>query len=108
MVELGEILTGLVRRTAEGRLTWSRSVVSGRFTTSVDVISVVIEEARTYDGPTYILEILNESGLQVESLSWQDTNKEQEQEMARLYVLARRSALNIDSVLNKLAKDLDL
>ena len=113
MIELGQILTGLVRRTAEGKLKWNRTVQSDRFVTSVDAISIVIVEievlinidvVNTY----YRLEILDESGEVVESLDRHDTSVEQDEQLARLYVLARRSAFNIDATLEKLAKALEL
>ncbi len=57
---------------------------------------------------TYYLEILDESGDLVESFGPSDTTSKQDTELARLFVLARRSALNIDSILLKLAKGLEL
>ena len=104
MVDLDQVLTGLVRRTDEGVLRWSRTVEGGRFTTSVDAISVLISE----DHPGYRLDILDESGETVESLRYADTTIEQDNKLARLFVLARRSAHNIDSTLEKLARGLEL
>ena len=54
------------------------------------------------------LEILDESGETVESLRYPGTSEEEGEQLARLYVLARRSALNVDSTLEKLAKALEL
>ena len=105
MTELGQILEGLVQRTTEGKLKWSRSVETDRFVASVDAISVVIAETRRL---THRLDILDESGQTVESLDYQDTTREQDEQLARLYVLARRSALDVDATLEKLAKALDL
>ena len=111
MIELGEILEGLVQRTAEGKLKWSRSVGNDRFVTSVDAISVAIVDSgynAVNEMNTYRLDILEESGDIVDSLGFQDTTGEQDRQLARLYVLARRSAHDIDSVLEKLARGLDL
>ena len=113
MIEVGQILVGLVQRTEEGRLKWSRAAQSDRFVTSVDAISLVIMEINEFidEGivySNYRLNILDESGEVVESLGRYDTSPEQDEQLARLYVLARRSALNIDSTLEKLAKALDL
>ena len=69
MIEVGQILAGLVQRTTEGKLKWSRAVQSDRFVTSVDAISVVIMEIDAILGALdYRLEILDESGETVESL----------------------------------------
>lgn len=105
MIELGQILSGLVQRTAEGKLKWTKSVQNGRYIASVDVISVTITEERPL---RYRLDILDESGETVESLGYNDTTEEQDEELERLYVLARRSAHDLDSVLEKLAKGLEL
>ena len=108
MIELGQILAGLVRRMEEGRLIWRRGAQNNRFITSVDLISVVIMDME-YSGPThYGLDILDESGETVEFLYHPYTIPEQDEQLARLYVLARRQALNADSTLEKLAKGLEL
>ena len=107
MIEVGQILAGLVQRTTEGKLKWSRAVQSDRFVTSVDAISVVIMEIDATSS-NYRLEILDESGETVESLRYPDTSGEEFELLARLYVLARRSALNVDLTLEKLAKALEL
>ena len=87
---------------------WSRAVQSDRFVTSVDAISVVIMETQYPGRPRYGLDILDESGETVESFRYQDTRPDEVELLARLYVLARRSALNVDSTLEKLAKALEL
>ena len=89
MIEISQIISGLVQRTAEGKLNWIRSVEGNRYIASVDVISVAItEESRI----RYRLDILDECGETVESLGYDATTDEQDEELARLYVLARRSA----------------
>ena len=108
MMEFGDVLMGLVRQTNAGKLKWSRAAQSDRFVTCVDAISIIIVESNDYDSTTYRLDILDESGDTVESLDYQDTTPEQDGELARLFVLARRSAHNIDATLEKLAKALDL
>ena len=105
MIELSPILEGLIQRTTEGKLKWSRTVPHDRFVTSVDAIAIVIQ---VDSGDHYSLEILNEDGETVESLNYRDTTGEQDEQLARLYVLARRLALNSDATLQKLAKSLEL
>ena len=115
MIELGQILERLVQRTTERKIRWSRTVEKDRFVASVDVISVAIVDSglipagdyETYH-QTYRFDILDESGDVVESLGFQDTTGLQNQQLERLFVLARRSALDVDSVLEKLAKGLEL
>lgn len=108
MIELGQILEGLVLRTTEGKLKWNRTVQDDRFVTSLDAISVVIVGTQGHEELGYRLDILEESGVTVESFGIRDTTVEQDQLMERLHVLARRSALNTDATLEKLAKALNL
>ncbi len=117
MIELGQVLEGLVQRTEEGKLKWWPSMGSDRYVTSVGAISIAIEGT---DPPSVgvlgqvlsncRLEILDEAGEIVESLSSLDTSDDHSRLMARLHILARRSAKNIDinSVLSRLAEGLEL
>ena len=105
MIELGPILEGLIQRTTEGKLKWSRTVPHDRFVTSVDTIAVVIQVDL---GGRYSLEILNEAGETAESLEYRDATAEQGLQLGRLFVLARRSALNTEATLQKLAKALNV
>lgn len=65
-----------------------------------------IEEDR--DNNLYRLDIFDESGDIADSLGVRDTRGEQDLQLERLYVLARRSAHKIDLTLEKLAKALEL
>ena len=110
MIELAQILPGLVQRTTEVKLKWYRSVQKNQFVTSVDAISILvgkIEEDR--DNTLYRLDIFDESGEEIYSLRDQGTWEEQDRQLALLYEEARQSARNnIDSTLEKLAKALEL
>lgn len=109
MTELGQILSGVFQRTTEGKLNWSRAVEKDRFIASVGAISIVIvEEDDSWVGSTHHLEIIDESGETVEILGNNDTTNEQHRQLQQIFVLARRSALDIDSTLEKLAKGLEL
>ena len=109
MIELGQILEGLIRRTTDGKLKWRSSVREDQFVVSVDAISIVIRELPPRGTDlNYRLEILDENGRTVEVLHYDNSNAEQDKQMENLFVLARRSALNIDSVLQKLAQALEL
>ncbi len=111
MIELDQILDGLIRRTDDGKLKWHRSVREHQFVASAGAISVVIRELppRIIDAdPNYRLEILDENGHTVEVLHYDNVTAEQDKQLERLFVVARRSALDIDSVLQKLAEALEL
>ena len=120
MSELDKILVGLIQRTSEGGLKWSPTVESNRFVTSVDTISVIVGQLSESHGLTqarHWLEILNDDGVTVEVLETQDeyglvpddrsAGYPQAGQLERLYALARRSALNTQSTLEKLAKALE-
>ena len=109
MTELGKILSGVFQRTTEGKLNWSRAVEKDRFIASAGAISIVIvEEHDNWAGTTHHLNIIDESGETVETLGDHDTTAEQHRQLQQIYVLARRSALDVDSTLEKLANALEL
>ena len=109
MIELGQILSAVFQRTTDGKLKWSRSVKKDRFITSVDSISIVIvEDSDNWTGTMYRLEIVDENGETIEAFGHYDTTVEQTRQLQQLFVLARRSALDVDSTLEKLAKGLEL
>ena len=111
MIELDQILDGLIRRTTDGKLQWRRSIHDDHFVASPGGISVVIRELpalHVVDGPTYRFEILDEAGQTVEVLHSGNASTSQDKQLQQLFTLARRSALNIDSVLQKLAEALEL
>lgn len=105
MIELGQILVRLIERTAEGKLKWSRTARDDSFATSLDAISIVIREVTL---GIRSLSIFDESGNAVESLGPLGATAQQQGQMERLYTLARRSALDVDATLEKLAKALEL
>lgn len=109
MIELGSILEGLVQRTTERKLKWSRSALENQFITSIDTISIVIlEEADRWGNPRYRLNIFGETEEIVDSLGFPDSSEEQDRELKRLHTLARRSTTDAESTLEKLAKALNI
>lgn len=127
MNDFDKILDGLLRRTSDQQLQWSRSVSIGEFVTSVDVIAVVVRElgggntpesyyAGTFAPPGHQLEIFDAEDNPVAVLQTsgklsyvapdRSATPEQATQLAQLYELARRSALNTDATLAKLAKAL--
>ena len=110
MSQLDHILERLIQRTADGSLTWRRSGDNDKFVMSVDSITVAVTDLRGAMGYASLgqrLEIINESGQTVEVL---DVNShptiEQEERLERLFILARRSALETQATLEKLANAL--
>ncbi len=110
MSQLDNILEGLIERTTNGTLKWSRTVESNQFVTSVDTISVVVRELPVggWVIPTsYRLEILDEMGETIEVIGPGEESNNRTQQVGRLYILARHSALDVQSTLAKLAKALE-
>ena len=119
MNELDKILEGLAKRTLDGRLKWSPSAKSNEFVTSINAISVKVEEFRQMSktapliSPQVVkqrLTIFNENGEAAEVLETGSENGDevkQSQQLDELFTLARRSALNTKATLEKLAKALE-
>ena len=62
MIDLDQILEGLIQRTGDGKLKWSPTVERNQFVTSIDTISVVSREIVTrgiFPTTSYRLEIFN-------------------------------------------------
>lgn len=120
MNEMGKILHGLAQRTDDGKLKWRSTVKDTEFVAAIDTIAVVVRQlnkgAVGIPG-RYQLEIYNEEGSTAEVVETpgkpgrpvDDTaaTADQSRQMEHLYVLARRSALNTQATLEKLAKALE-
>ena len=104
MADLNQILERLVQRTEEGKLTWSPTVADDQFRSTVENVRITI---RTSDAG-HRLEILDEYGQRIDFLDYSSTTAEQDAQLARLFDMARRSALRYDETLEKLAKALEL
>ena len=115
MNELDKILEGLATRTNDGKLKWSPSAISNEFVTSINAISIAIQELRTVGSilrskGEYRLTIFDESGKEIEFLETVNEDRveiRRAEQLADLYILARRSALNTQATLEKLAKALE-
>ncbi len=122
MTELNKILCGLVRRTEEGALQWKSAVAGNEFIATVDAISIVVRGlgVRNFGNPdSYQLVIIDENGLAVEAMDIRSgfdafpmdeaeiARNEPGRKLVRLFDLARRSALNTQATLDKLARALE-
>ena len=119
MNEMDRILEGLIRRTNAGKLRWQRYIEDDEFLASVDAISVVVRFRKSglRNPARYQLEILDDEGAMAEVIEtdsglWEvpddrRATPEQARQLDRLYMLARRSALNTQATLAKLAKALE-
>ena len=116
MSKMSTILQGLISRTEEGKLNWRASIRKNVFLTSVDTTAVSIRELDEFL-ERYRLEILNREGFKVLALETYDesglmpqdslASPKQVKDLRRLFVLARQSALDVDTTLEKLARDLE-
>ena len=120
MNDMGKILHGLAQRTADGKLKWRRTVKDTEFVTAIDKIAVAVRELDKGTAVTparYQLEIFGEEGSTAEVVETPDEFKrlpggttptdDPSRQLEHLYVLARRSALNTQATLDKLAKALE-
>ena len=108
MNDLNSIVTRLVERTQEGKLKWSETVQPEEYATSVGVISIKISKSTSpfvaafAKSTPYTLEILDEAGRIVESLDGNDPTISDRSQFEQLHSAARRSARDIDEILEKL------
>ena len=116
MNDLEQILEGLVRQTADGKLQWRSTVIDDEFVTAVDTIGIAVRELgrNSFGLPTLRrqLEIHDEKGATVavmevspdsqQGSDHQCATADQASRLNTLYELARRSALDPDAILAKL------
>ena len=116
MSKMSTILQGLIRRTEEGKLNWKTTVDSKAFVAAVDTTGVIIKMMDDFL-ETHRLEILNDKGITAVVLETDSSlgkvpkenraTEDQIHDLRRLFVLARQSALDANSTLEKLAHDLE-
>lgn len=117
---MDRVLKGLLKRTEEGKLSWRAAVENDHFIAAVDTLGVSVRQlpaAGFSSSERYRLTVFNEEGVPAESLETRDkfgivpaerqASDQQTSEMSRLFTLARRSALETDATLEKLANRLE-
>ena len=116
MSDMSTILRALISRTEEGKLNWKTTVDNKAFVAAVDTTGVIIKMMDDFL-ETHRLEILNDKGLTAVVLETDSgfgkvpeesrATDEQIHYLRRLFVLARESALDANTTLEKLALDLE-
>ena len=112
MADVTDILTKLLERTNQDKVSWQSTVDESTFLAVVGNTSVAInEEYGDYGHLQYVLKILNQEGREIERLGSNTPNKYGETsyaELSELYMMARRLALGVDSQLDKLLQELEV
>ncbi len=116
MDRMTTILDGLINRTAEDKLNWRTSADTNAYVAIVSDISIVVRSFDSILSERYRLEIQNDKGITVEVLETpdiasvyskeSDATEEEAHKLEHLFRLARRSALDTDLTLEKLANSL--
>ena len=118
MDKMTSILGKLIDLTQEGKLKWSETADQDGFIATVGNLGVIVRYlGRPFGNERHKFEILNRDGRIAETLETDDevvfitdeiiASDDQAHAMARLYSLARRSALDADATLDDLAQQLD-
>ncbi len=107
MPDLNAIVIRLVARTEDGKLKWNETPISWQYTASVGEIAVRISGPSGLGKGEYRLSIIDELGRNVETVSSADESPFGESQLRKLFNLARRSALDVDSILERLNRALD-
>ena len=115
MIDINDVLNALVTRTAESELSWSRSANTDEFLAVVgeNVITIhrVVTSALT-SVESFRLRILDDEDSTVESLESSSAfghipterraTEDQSRQLIQLFLLARRSALDVPTTLAKI------
>ena len=115
MIDINDVLNALVTRTAESELSWSLSVNTDEFVTVVgeNVITIqrIVASALT-PSERFQLRIVDDEGSTVESMestgsyvhipTERRSTEDQSRQLSQLFLLARRSALDVSTTLAKI------
>ena len=115
MADLNQILKSLVDRSRDQKITWRTTASPETYMTTIGEVSVAVSIASRQSGNTlYELEIIDSRGVSVENLRSSPSKifsspagQQRDEMLRRLFESARRSALDIDSTLDELARQLD-
>ena len=116
MDKMTEIMTKLIEKSCDGKITWRDTAGKQKFLTMLGETGVAID----HDSATgvYELQIVDNRGRVIESVSADElllgnllpgrsSTQETLANLKDLHEVARRSALNIDSTLDEIASHLD-
>ena len=107
MADITDILTKLLERTNQDKVSWQTTADDDTFIAVFGNVSVAISTYGQW-GETMRLTILNKEGRVIERLDNDTAEGQQwESELAELHTKAKRIALGVDSQLNDLLKALD-
>ena len=112
MAEISDILTKLLERTNQDRISWQTTADEKTFLAVLGSSSVSIDEDYSRSGGrVYVLKVLNQEGREIERISSkiplaEDVNTSN-RELSELYIKARRVALGVDSQLDSLLQELE-
>lgn len=105
MADITDVLSKLLERTRQGKVSWQPTPDEHMFNAVIGNTIVEILEDPVGDSA---LRVLNSVGRELETLaSWSDVGREWETKLSELYQIARNNALEIDSQLEGLLKELD-
>lgn len=111
MAEVTDILTKLLERTNQDKVSWQSTVDESTFLAVLGNTSVSIdEEYGDYGQLQYVFKILNQEGREIERLGSNTLNTSGESshdELSELYIKARRVALGVDGQLDNLLQELE-
>ncbi len=112
MAEISDILTKLLERTNQDRISWQTTADDQTFLAVLGNSSVSIDEDYDrYGGIVYVLKILNKEGREIERINSNTSSDEHgntwRSELSELYIKARRVALGVDSQLDSLLQELE-
>ena len=105
MAEIRDILDTLIERTDQGKVPWKPTVATEVFTAALGSYSVLIEGRGS---PNAGLRVLNKAGDEIDRLAnLAGTGPGWQSKLSELYEKARRAALDVDSQLDELLKELE-
>ena len=109
--KLTSLVTTLVEKTEEGKVSWNPTVNADEFVAGFSRYAILIRKDILLDESpiqTYFeLLFLNEDGREMESSVSISGERGIQQRLRKLFTLARRSAYNVEEGLNRLLQEIE-
>ena len=106
MTQLADTLPQILEKTQNGKLAWEELSFGSSFMAKLRTGSLEVLSARSH-GVGYVLNLRNEAGQVIESISTDELPPPIADMLHSLYTIVRRQALRVNEALDQLKRELE-
>ena len=105
--KITQLITKLVERTEEGKITWEETAEAGTYQTSFPEYSIQVRQTWHEEGAEAFLRLYNQEGKIIEQLSSDSLPRPDSRTLLELYNAARRNAMGVEAAVTSILNFLD-